>query len=269
MLDSQSNSKDLKDLSSDERRKRNIQKIFYYIESLKYGFKYIWQSLPRALELWFDYQGDNEDSKMQNYMRTELQNLESFKLATALQIFLSRFGHARPEVRETILIVLSKLAVEYPSHSVWWIFHFHFFDDPASATAAKERKVNTPKQAIERKEFAKELIKKIIARSKEAGDKIMHCETIFGDLKKLSERVAPEKDSTMDIPKSLQNISQTNLVMPIEENLSPQLPKPNFKRIFMTKALVRTVLEIKTFCKENADLQDGLSCAVLDEIEDI
>jgi serine/threonine-protein kinase ATR len=49
----------------------------------------------------------------------------------------------------------------------------------------------------------------------------MECEVIFGDLKKLSERAAPEKDSTMDLPKSLINISKTNLVMPIEENLSP------------------------------------------------
>lgn len=37
----------------------------------------------------------------------------------------------------------------------------------------------------------------------------MHCETIFGDLKKLSERAAPEKDEAMDIPKALQSISQT------------------------------------------------------------
>jgi len=80
-------------LNQDEKRKRNIQKIFYYIESLKYGFKYIWQSLPRSLELWFEYQHESGDEKMQNYMRSELQNLESFKLATALQIFLNRFGH--------------------------------------------------------------------------------------------------------------------------------------------------------------------------------
>ena len=143
---------------------------------------------------------------MQNYMRTELQNLEPFKLATALQIFLNRFGHQRVEVRETILIVLSKLAVEYPNQSAWWIFHFHFFDDQPGTAANKDRKVTTPKQAIERREFAKELIKKIIARSKEAGDKIMHCETIFGDLKKLSERAAPENDNPMYIPKALQNI---------------------------------------------------------------
>jgi len=202
-------------------------------------------------------------------MRAELQGLESFKLATALQIFLNRFGHPRTEVRETILMVLSKLACEYPYQSAWWIFHFHFFDEQSGAVAGKDKKVNTPKQAIDRKEFAKELIRKIIARSKEAGDKIMHCESIFGDLKKLSEKAAPDKDNTMDIPKSLQNISTTNLVMPIEENLSPQLPKPNFRRICMTKALVQTVATIDEFQPENVDLVNGLSCHAIDEIDEV
>lgn len=177
---------------------------------------------------------------------------------------MNRFGHQRAEVRETILIVLSKLAVEYPYQSAWWIFHFHFFDEQANPGRANKV---TPKQAIERKDFAKELIKKIIARSQQAGDKIMHCETIFGDLKKLSEKQAPDKDSTMDIPKSLQNIGQTNLVMPIEENLSPQLPKPNFKRVCMTKALVKTNSAIDEFQAENADLVNGLSCQVSEEID--
>jgi hypothetical protein len=97
----------------------------------------------------------------------------------------------------------------------------------------------------------------------------MHCETIFGDLKKLSERAAPEKDTSMDIPKALQGVATTNLVMPIEENLSPQLPKPNFKRVCMTKALVRTTQPILEYLKENVDLQDGMSCHVPAEIEDV
>lgn len=69
----------------------------------------------------------------------------------------------------------------------------------------------------------------------------MMCETIFGDLKKLSERPTTRpNEQTMDIPKSLGQISNTNLVMPIEENLSPQLPPPNFKRNWTMKALVST-----------------------------
>ena len=104
------------------------------------------------------------------------------------------------------MIVLSKLAAEYPNQSAWWIFHFHFFDDLTGTAANKDRKVTTSNQAIERRDFTKELIKKIISRSSEAGDKIIHCETIFGDLKKLSERAAPENDNPMYIPKALQNI---------------------------------------------------------------
>jgi len=48
-------------------------------------------------------------------MRQELMKLETFKIASALQILLSRFGHHKEAVRETILIVLAKLASEYPS----------------------------------------------------------------------------------------------------------------------------------------------------------
>jgi len=99
------------------------------MKSLQNGHKYIWQSLPRALELWFDYHDDSDDQKMQTFMRQELLKLESFKIATALQLLLSRFGHPKEAVRETIMTVLSKLAVEYPAQCAWWIFHYHFFED--------------------------------------------------------------------------------------------------------------------------------------------
>lgn len=46
------------ELNSEDKKKRLIQKIFYYIKSLEDGHKYIWQSLPKALQLWFDYKDD-------------------------------------------------------------------------------------------------------------------------------------------------------------------------------------------------------------------
>ena len=134
-------------------------------------------------------------------MRQELMKLESFKVASALQILLSRFGHHKEQVRETILTVLAKLASEYPSQCAWWIFHFHFFEDQASSG---NRKLTKSNQAITRAEFARELIKKILLKSEKASEKIMMCETIFGDLKKLSERqTSRPNEQTMDIPKSL------------------------------------------------------------------
>jgi hypothetical protein len=57
--------------------------------------------------------------------------------------------------------------------------------------------------------------------------------------------------------------------MPTEENLSPQLPKANFKRICLTKALVDTIQEITDANPENVDLTRGISCEVSEEIEDV
>lgn len=54
----------------------------------------------------------------------------------------------------------------------------------------------------------------------------MKSETLFGDLKKLSEKQpAKANELTMELPRGLQQINvTTNLVMPTEENLTPQLP---------------------------------------------
>lgn len=96
------------------------------------GHKYIWQSLPRALQLWFDYKDEaTADCKIQHFMKQELLKLDNFKLATALQILLSRFNHSNVKIRDTILVVLSKLACAYPGQSAWWIFHFLYFEDKA------------------------------------------------------------------------------------------------------------------------------------------
>jgi hypothetical protein len=79
---------------------------------LKYGYKYIWQSFPRALELWFDFNDkETEVERINNFMKQELFRLEVFKLASVLQILLSRYAHQKETVREIIILVLSKIAV--------------------------------------------------------------------------------------------------------------------------------------------------------------
>ena len=55
-------------MSEEEKRKRLIYRIAYYIKSVQHGHKYIWQSLPRALELWFDYK-DTEEGKINTFMK--------------------------------------------------------------------------------------------------------------------------------------------------------------------------------------------------------
>jgi hypothetical protein len=61
MLDSPPAGITVQPLPVDAQKRRTIQKIFYYIKSLQVGHKFIWQSLPRALELWFSYQYESDD----------------------------------------------------------------------------------------------------------------------------------------------------------------------------------------------------------------
>lgn len=68
-------------------------------------------------------------------MKQELKKLDFYKIATVLHLLLSRFGHERKEVRDTIVEVLALFAVNYPEHSAWWILHFHFFEDKNKSTA--------------------------------------------------------------------------------------------------------------------------------------
>jgi hypothetical protein len=44
------------------------------MKSIQHGHKYIWQSLPRALELWFSLETDI-DNKLTTYMRNEFKKL--------------------------------------------------------------------------------------------------------------------------------------------------------------------------------------------------
>lgn len=91
---------------------------------------------------------------------------------------LSRYNHPNERVRETIQDVLSKLAVEYPGQSAWWIFHFLYFDERGQKKSG----------SITRQGFAKEIINRITSLNKEVSSSILQSEKIFFELKKLSEK---------------------------------------------------------------------------------
>jgi len=60
----------------------------------------------------------------------------------------------------------------------------------------------------------------------------------------------------MDMPLFLTKIQRSNLVMPIEENLSVQLPPKIFNKNYQLNCLVSTMSEVSEFNKHNADIED-------------
>ena len=63
----------------------------------------------------------------------------------------------------------------------------------------------------------------------------------------------------MDMPQNLQRVQKSHLVMPIEENLSVQLPPKNYKRTNKLTSLVSTQGDISEFNSDNADITTALN----------
>lgn len=151
----------------------------------------------------------------------ELSKLEPYKIATVLQLLLSRFGHESKEVRDTLVEVLSRLAALYPKHSAWWIYHFYFFEDKSVQF------VRAPsKHAITRSEFSIAILNKLLVINETSCNLIMKNKPLILNLRNLAEKEVkdpPQDKLVIEMPKSLMDVAKqpTNLVMPIEENLTP------------------------------------------------
>jgi hypothetical protein len=45
----------------------------------------------------------------------------------------------KEQVRETIMLVLAKIAIVYPGQCAWWIFHFLYFEQESQTAAVKKQ----------------------------------------------------------------------------------------------------------------------------------
>eukprot|EP01022_Parablepharisma_sp_SALTPOND_P020725 TRINITY_DN3854_c0_g1_i1.p1 TRINITY_DN3854_c0_g1~~TRINITY_DN3854_c0_g1_i1.p1 ORF type:complete len:1428 (-),score=188.68 TRINITY_DN3854_c0_g1_i1:1332-5615(-) len=110
-----------------------------YLNSLVFGHRYIWQSLPKALNLWFDMSTNSSKGvtiKINAMVKQVLQRLELFKIATAVPILISRYGHPSIEVVLIIQEALARLTVEYPMQQVWWLMNYYTYKEPSDKKPA-------------------------------------------------------------------------------------------------------------------------------------
>ena len=136
--------------------------IEYYLKSVQKGHKYLWQTLPRALELWFEVYGINKNDDQR--LESMILRLETYKIAQVLDFLLSRFGHNK--AGEVVFKLVGKVAKEYPLQSTWWLFHFKYFypntrDSPNIAVQSDKKK---------RQNFSNKITKKILEEEKDIGD---------------------------------------------------------------------------------------------------
>ena len=228
-----------------------------YFKSIEIGHTYLWQSLPRILEIWFDT--SKNSSRANELIPDKLKHLDSYNIAQVLQILLSRFSHIH--CSSVIIELVGKLAAEYPLQSSWWINHFKYFE--SSGTEAP--KTTFMKQAENRKRigFHQEVMSHVYklgpdycktkVQSKEEFENLFKGNELFFklilDFANFSVKKGTKK---IGVPKQLEKFDFENnsILMPIQENLRPRLPseKEEDSKTFSTykedPVLIKKVLPV-------------------------
>ncbi|XP_028398063.1 serine/threonine-protein kinase ATR-like isoform X2 [Dendronephthya gigantea] len=107
----------------------------HYGESLKYGDKFIYQSIPKILQFWLDFaanltehgkQTKSEKStlnqrlgEMNNIISELTDRLPTYQFFTAFSQLISRMCHRNEEVWNRLKALISKLLVTYPQQAIW------------------------------------------------------------------------------------------------------------------------------------------------------
>ena len=97
--------------------------IQYYFKSIIEGNSLLWHTLPRILEIWFQLK--REQGNLRDEIEKELLKLDTYKIAQILTTLLSSFSFVW--YSDSIAKLVSKVAVEYPAQSAWWLSHFKQF----------------------------------------------------------------------------------------------------------------------------------------------
>ena len=201
--------------------KHNLLRISHYLHSVRYGQKYLWQSLPRTLELWFD-EFDDPCPQIETISK-KIYEFETFKHAQVLQILISRFRQR--ESRVWVARIVAKLAADYPSQMWWWILHFKNFYYTSSQ--GKPIPPDLKQDDEDRKDFALQVMERVKSINESSFTIIKNAEILFKKIMKLSDQPEKNKSGIFTLPTQIsrEDFQEYKIAMPIADNMIPRLPK--------------------------------------------
>ncbi|BEJ16287.1 hypothetical protein CspHIS471_0508920 [Cutaneotrichosporon sp. HIS471] len=99
-----------------------------YFEALQRGVKYIYQTMPRLLTVWLDLAEAKKNTTVQknvdiitNLMVHSEDKIMPFQFLTAFPQMISRITHPSQRVRETLVMILSRVVRAHSQQTLWQI----------------------------------------------------------------------------------------------------------------------------------------------------
>ncbi|KAG6812100.1 hypothetical protein H0H92_004400 [Tricholoma furcatifolium] len=213
-----------KNLPLAERGKRGLKMNLYTVRSfakaIKFGSKYVYQTVPRLLTIWLDL-GDDKTSagsdifkRLNESVAQAILDCPAYKWFTAFPQIVSRVGHSNPEVYPILSRLIIRVMQEYPKQALW------LFTSVIKSTKSnrESRGKQILKQLRNNPSNAKTDIPDLIQQSIAMTDQLLNlCDhQIDDDSKKI---LTISKDF-----KRLAELGKSPLIIPLQESLTASLP---------------------------------------------
>lgn len=193
-----------------------------YGNSMLYGFKFIYQSMPRMLSIWLDHTADKDkgwDPKSGAAL-TKIadglsEKLPAFMFFTAFSQLVSRICHPSQDVYNVLKTILVKLIQCFPQQSLWQLLCVL-----KSSYASRERKCA---MILDHRLLQTPATKKLIHDFNVLAIRLI-------DLSKVEIRkgVTTKTVSSLsrDLPRILSDHTFSSIIVPCERFMQPILPSP-------------------------------------------
>ncbi|KAF8897901.1 hypothetical protein BD779DRAFT_1608382 [Infundibulicybe gibba] len=212
-----------KNLSRLEQKNRgmrmNLSTVRSFAKAIKFGSKYVYQTVPRLLTIWLDL-GEDPDlaktdvfKKLNDAAARATRESPIYKWFTAFPQIVSRVGHSNDEVYSHLARLIAKVMEEYPKQALW------FF---TSVVKSKQRNRGQRGKAI-----LDQLRNNPNTSNPEIKTLISQCISMTNELLELCDyHIDGDKKTLMmsrDFPR-LSSLGHSSLIIPLQESLTANLP---------------------------------------------
>ncbi|ODO06790.1 hypothetical protein I350_04149 [Cryptococcus amylolentus CBS 6273] len=184
--------------------------VLMYSKALRYGVKYIFQTMPRMLTIWLDL-GETTDTRKDKYVKSihdtihkAARELPPYQFFMAFPQIVSRIMHPDPNVFKELREIMVRVLCQYPQQALW----------PMVGVMQSNQ--------IERKNMCRKVLDKAIPIAKAVQDADAFCSTLL----RLADHPPDDKKYKSlknDFPYVLRVLPST-MILPLQDALTCPLP---------------------------------------------
>ncbi|KAF5387623.1 hypothetical protein D9615_000714 [Tricholomella constricta] len=213
-----------KNLSHSEQANRGMKMNLYTVRSfakaIKFGSKYVYQTVPRLLTIWLDLGEDRSTAgtdvfkKLNDNVAKAIKDSPVYKWFTAFPQIVSRVGHTNPEVYRHLSKLIIKVMEEYPKQALWLF-----------TSVVKSTKPNREQRG---RQILDQLQSNPNNAKTEIPELIRQCVAMTNELLNLCDyHIDDDSRKTLTMPKDFRRLAELGkspLIIPLQESLTASLP---------------------------------------------